>query len=81
MQYVYKYAVQDLHRKQVHVSSVPRHCVPSEISRAIDDGTETPFYKTLQGNAMEKSVSYILRNINDLGFDNHIAVAFELKQS
>ena len=38
---VYKYAVQDLHRKQVHVSSVPRHCVPSEISRAIGDGTET----------------------------------------
>ena len=27
--------------KQVHVSSVPRHCVPSEISTAIGDGTET----------------------------------------
>ena len=40
-QYVYKYAVQDLHRKQVHLSSVPRHCVPSEISRAIGHGTET----------------------------------------
>ena len=39
--YVYKYAVQDLHRKQVHVSSVPRHCVPSEISTAMRDGTET----------------------------------------
>ena len=38
---MYKYAIQDLHRKQVHVSSVPRHCVPSEISRAIGDGTET----------------------------------------
>ena len=24
---MYKYAVQNLHRKQVHVSSVPRHCV------------------------------------------------------
>ena len=38
---MYKYAIQDLHRKQVHVSSVPRHCIPSEISRAIGDGTET----------------------------------------
>ena len=36
-----KYVLQDLHRKQVHVSSVPRHCVPPEISRAIGDGTET----------------------------------------
>ena len=40
-QYMYKYAIQDLHRKQVHVSSVPRHCVPSEVSTAIGDGTET----------------------------------------
>ena len=40
-QYVYKYAVQDLHRKHVHVSSVPRHCIPSEISTAMRDGTET----------------------------------------
>ena len=38
---MYKYAVQDLHKKQVHVSSVPRHCIPSEISAAMRDGTET----------------------------------------
>ena len=38
---MYKYAIQDSHRKQVHVSSVPRHCVPSEISTAIGDRTET----------------------------------------
>ena len=37
---MYKYAVQNLHRKQVHVNSVPRHCVPSEISTAMRDGTE-----------------------------------------
>ena len=40
-QYVYKYAAQDLHRKQVHVNSVPRHCVPPEISTAMRDGTES----------------------------------------
>ena len=28
-------------KKQVHVSSVPRHCVLSEISTAMRDGTET----------------------------------------
>ena len=36
-----KYVLQDLHRKQVHVSSVPRHCVPSEISTTMRDRTET----------------------------------------
>ena len=30
--YVYKYVVQNLHRKQVHVSSVPRHCVHQYIN-------------------------------------------------
>ena len=38
---MYKYAVQNFLRKQVHVSSVHRHYVPSEISTAIRDGTET----------------------------------------
>ena len=36
--------LQDLHRKQVHVSSVPRHCVPSEFQKYqqhMRDGTET----------------------------------------
>ena len=28
-------------KKQVHVISDPRHCVPSEISTAMRDGTET----------------------------------------
>ena len=37
---MYKYAVQILHRKQVHVNSVPRHYKPSEILTAIGDGTE-----------------------------------------
>ena len=36
---MYKYAVQNLHRKQVHVNSVPRHYKPSEILTAIGDGT------------------------------------------
>ena len=36
-----KYVLKDLHRKQVHVSSVPRHCVPSEISTTMRDRTET----------------------------------------
>ena len=37
---MYKYAVQNLHRKQVHVISVPRHYKPSEILTAIGDETE-----------------------------------------
>ena len=37
---MYKYAVQNLHRKQVHVNSVPRHYKPSEILTEIGDGTE-----------------------------------------
>ena len=36
-----KYVLQALHRKQVHVSSVPCHCVPSEISTAIHSRTKT----------------------------------------
>ena len=37
---MYKYAVQNLHRKQVHVNSVPRHYKPSEILTAIGEGAE-----------------------------------------
>ena len=47
---MYKYAVQNLHKKQVHVSSVPRHCVHQYISIAIGEGTENSVYWKGRGN-------------------------------
>ena len=34
-------AIQDLHKTRVHVSSVPRPCVPSEILTAMCNRTES----------------------------------------
>ena len=50
---MYKYAVQNLHRKQVHVNSVPRHYKPSEILTAIGDGTEA------RSRSMEEQIIWV----------------------